>query len=46
MELLPDGVENRSHQQGAKQSLRHSAQSINAIPLAGKSNVLTLEKCF
>ena len=44
VELLPDGVENRSHQQRAEQSLCHSAHGVDEIALCGENDVLTAQK--
>ena len=46
VELGADGVEDRTDQQGAKQTLGHGTQSVNAVPLGGEYNVFSFQKCF
>jgi len=41
-ELCADGVENGTDQQGAEQTLCHSAQSVNAVALPAEFNVFSL----
>ena len=43
-ELLPQGVENRPHQQCTKQPLRHGAQSVDPVALEGKHHVFARQK--
>ena len=43
-QLLTEGVENGSHQQGAEEALGHSAEGINAVALQGNDDVFAVEE--
>ena len=45
-ELGADGIEDRAYQQRAEQTLRHGAQSVNAVTLEGEDHILALTEFF
>jgi hypothetical protein len=44
VELLTDGVEDGANQQCTEKTLRHCAQRVNAVTLAGEHDVLAFEE--
>ena len=44
--LRTEGVDDRTDEQGAEQTLCHGGHGIDAVSFRGKNDVLAFEKCF